>query len=132
MRVIILGCGRTGAYLARLLVAAGHHVTVIDRSRPAFGRLGPDFGGSVVIGLGIDEDVLRRAGIDQTQAFIAVTDEDNTNAMAAQVARDIFGVPQVICRIYDPLRVDIYRKLGLEVICPTLWGATRIKELLEY
>jgi trk system potassium uptake protein TrkA len=105
-------------------------VTVVDRDRPALNRLGPDFGGSAVIGIGIDEDVLRRAGIEQAQAFIAVTDEDNTNVMAAQVARDIFGVPRVICRIYDPLRVEIYRNLGLEIICPTLWGANRIKEFL--
>jgi trk system potassium uptake protein TrkA len=130
MRVVILGCGRTGAYLATLLVAEGHQVTIIDRNRLALNRLGPDFSGKVVIGIGIDEDVLRRAGIEQAEAFIAVTDGDNTNVMAAQVARNIFGVPRVICRIYDPLRVEIYRNLGLEIICPTLWGAMRIKEFL--
>jgi trk system potassium uptake protein TrkA len=131
MKVVILGCGRTGANLARMLVAESHQVAVIDKERAAFTRLGPDFAGTAVIGVGIDEDVLRQAGIEEADAFVAVTNGDNTNAMAAQVARDIFGVPQVVCRIYDPLRAEIYYKLGLQVICPTLWGATWIKEVLE-
>jgi len=130
MRVVILGCGRTGAQLSKMLAAEGHQVTIVDKERAAFTRLGPDFGGAMVIGIGIDEDVLRRAGIEGAEAFVAVTNGDNTNAMAAQMARDIFGVPRVICRIYDPLRAEIYRKLGLEVICPTLWGATHIQEIL--
>ena len=131
MRVVILGCGRVGAYLARTLAGEGHEVTVIDENRPAFARLDPDFPGKVVIGTGIDEDVLRQAGIEQADAFVAVTDGDNTNVMAAQVAKDIFGVARVICRIYDPLREEIYRALGLETICPTLWGANQIKGILE-
>jgi trk system potassium uptake protein TrkA len=131
MRIVILGCGRVGAYLARVLVAEGQQVTVIDRNAEAFHRLGSDFTGNLVVGTGIDEDVLRRAGIEQAEAFVAVTNGDNTNVMAAQVAREIFGVPRVICRIYDPLREEIYRSLGLETICPTLWGATRIKEALD-
>jgi trk system potassium uptake protein TrkA len=131
MRVVILGCGRTGANLAKMLAAEGHQVTIIDKERASFSRLGPDFNGTMVIGIGIDEDVLRRAGIEEAEAFVAVTNGDNTNAMAAQVARDIFGVRRVVCRIYDPLRAEIYHKLGLEVICPTLWGATWIKEILE-
>jgi trk system potassium uptake protein TrkA len=131
MKVVILGCGRTGANLAKMLAAEGHQVTIIDKERASFSRLGPDFNGTMVIGIGIDEDVLRRAGIEEAEAFVAVTNGDNTNAMAAQVARDIFGVRRVVCRIYDPLRAEIYHKLGLEVICPTLWGATWIKEILE-
>lgn len=131
MRIVILGCGRTGAYLARVLVAEGHQVTVIDKDSTSFARLGTDFPGDLVVGTGIDEDVLRRAGIEQARAFVAVTNWDNTNVMAGQVAKDIFGVSRVICRIYDPLRDEIYRTLGLETICPTLWGATRIKEILE-
>lgn len=130
MRIVILGCGRVGAYLARMLAAEGHQVTVIDRNSAAFARLGSDFAGDLVVGTGIDEDVLRRAGIEQAEAFVAVTNGDNTNVMAAQLARDVFGVPRVICRIYDPLREEIYRGLGLETICPTLWGATRIREIL--
>jgi len=131
MRVVILGCGRVGAYLARTLAGEGHEVAVIDENRPAFARLDPDFPGKVVVGTGIDEDVLRQAGIEQADAFVAVTDGDNTNVMAAQVAKDIFGVARVICRIYDPLREEIYRALGLETICPTLWGANQIKGILE-
>jgi trk system potassium uptake protein TrkA len=131
MNIIVLGCGRTGAYLAVKLSAAGHQVTVIDKNSAAFARLGPGFAGPVVIGTGIDEDVLRRAGIQAADALLAVTDADNTNIMAAQVARDIFGVRTVICRIYDPLREAIFRDLGLETICPTLWAAERIQAILE-
>jgi len=130
MQVVILGCGRSGAYLAKMLVAEGREVAVIDKNSTAFRRLGPDFPGDLVVGTGIDEDVLRRAGIERAQAFVAVTNGDNTNVMAAQVAKEIFGVPRVICRIYDPLREEIYRMLGLETICPTVWGATRMREIL--
>jgi trk system potassium uptake protein TrkA len=131
MRVVILGCGRVGAHLARMLTAEGHQVAVIDKNSTAFTRLGPGFPGKLVVGTGIDEDVLRQAGIEQAEAFVAVTNGDNTNVMAAQVARDIFNVPKVVCRIYDPLREEIYHMLGLATICPTIWGATRIKEMLE-
>ncbi len=131
MRVVILGCGRTGAQLAKTMTEAGHQVSVIDRRSAAFKRLGPGFAGQVVVGTGIDEDVLRRAGIEQADAFVAVTNGDNTNVMAAQVAKEIFGVHRVICRIYDPLREEIYRTLGLDTICPTLWGATQIREMLD-
>ena len=130
-RVVILGCGRVGAYLAKTLAAAGWQVAVIDKENTAFNRLGADFTGELITGTGIDEDVLRRAGIERAEAFVAVTNGDNTNVMAAQVARHIFNVPHVICRIYDPLREKFYRNLGLETICPTLWGATRIREILE-
>ncbi len=130
MRVVILGCGRTGAYLARMLVAEGHQVTVVDKNSAAFARLGPDFPGNLVLGMGVDEDVLRRAGIEQADAFVAVTDGDNTNIMAAQVVKEIFSVPKVICRIYDPLRDEIYHALGLETICPTVLGVNRIKDIL--
>ncbi|MGQ9625822.1 MAG: potassium channel family protein [Anaerolineae bacterium] len=131
MRVVILGCGRVGAHLAKMLAAEGHQVTVIDKNSAAFARLGAGFSGNMVMGTGIDEDVLRRAGIEQAEAFVAVTNGDNTNVMSSQVAKEIFGVPRVVCRIYDPLREEIYRTLGLETICPTLWGATKIKEILE-
>jgi len=130
MRVVILGCGRIGAYLAKTLVEEGHQVAVIDKSSVAFKRLGAHFPGNVITGTGIDEDVLRQAGIEQADAFVAVTNGDNTNVMAAQVAKEVFGVPRVICRIYDPLREEIYRALGLQTICPTLWGATQIKSML--
>jgi trk system potassium uptake protein TrkA len=130
MRVVILGCGRVGAYLARRLQEEGHRVTIVDQSSATFARLGPGFAGDMVVGTGIDEDVLRRAGIEQADAFIAVTNWDNTNVMAAQVAKEIFGVRRVICRIYDHLREEIYRDLGLETVCPTLLAANRIQEIL--
>jgi trk system potassium uptake protein TrkA len=131
MRVVILGCGRVGAQLATVLASERHQVAVVDSDGAAFSRLAPGFGGNLVVGTGIDEDVLRRAGIEQADAFVAVTNWDNTNLMAAQVAREIFGVKRVICRVYDPLRQEIYQALGLETICPTLWGVSRIKESLE-
>ncbi len=130
MRVVILGCGRVGAHLAKTMAAGGHQVTVIDRDSASFARLGPDFAGDLVLGIGIDEDVLRRAGIEQADAFVAVTNGDNTNVMAAQVAKKIFQVPRAICRIYDPLREDLYRTLGLETFCPTILGSARIQEIL--
>lgn len=130
MKVVILGCGRVGAYLARRLQEEDHQVTIIDQNSAAFNRLGPGFAGETVVGTGIDEDVLRRAGIEQADAFVAVTNWDNTNVMAAQVAKEIFGVRRVICRIYDHLREEIYRDLGVETVCPTLMSANRIQEIL--
>jgi len=119
MNIVIMGCGRVGARVASLLDHNGHRVTVIDTNANAFRRLSPEYKGDTVIGTGIDEDVLRNAGIEQAQAFIAVTNGDNRNIMAAQVARAIFNVPQVIARIYDPVREDTYRRLGLSTVCPT-------------
>lgn len=119
MNVIIMGCGRVGAYLATRLDREGHQVTVIDVTAAAFTRLAESFGGQTVVGTGIDEHVLRLAGIEQADAFIAVTQGDNRNIMAAQVAREIFGVADVIARIYDPVREAVYRQLGLGTICPT-------------
>lgn len=119
MNVIIMGCGRVGARVASLLDQNGHDVTVIDTNSAAFKRLSPDFAGEAIIGTGIDEDVLRSAGIEDAHAFVAVTNGDNRNIMAAQVARTVFNVPQVICRIYDPVREDTYRRLGLSTVCPT-------------
>jgi trk system potassium uptake protein len=130
MRVVILGCSRVGAYLTNLLIKEGHELCIIDKDRSSFARLGNDCPGQMVVGLGIDEAVLRQAGIEQADAFIAVTNGDNTNVMAAQVAKDIFGVKRVICRIYDPLRAEIYHNMGLETYCPTLLGANAIKSIL--
>jgi trk system potassium uptake protein len=118
MRVVIMGCGRVGARIAGLLDQSGNAISVIDTDSRAFRRLPPGFGGETVIGTGIDEDVLRKAGIEDAQAF-AVTNGDNRNIMASQVARLVFGVPEVICRIYDPVREDTYRRLGLTTVCPT-------------
>jgi trk system potassium uptake protein len=119
MKVVIMGCGRVGARIASLLDQNGHTITVVDTFSSAFSRLSSDFSGDTVIGTGIDEDILRIAGIESADAFIAVTNHDNRNLMAAQVAQAIFNVPQVIVRIYDPVREDTYRRMGLTTICPT-------------
>lgn len=128
MNVVIMGCGRVGARVAILLDHAGHRVSVVDVDSKSFRRLPSDFGGHTVIGTGIDEDVLRLAGIETADAFVAVTNGDNRNIMAAQVARHVFDVPQVICRIYDPVREDSYRRLGLTTICPTTTIAAQVLE----
>jgi trk system potassium uptake protein len=131
MKILILGCGRQGAYLAQSLDHQGHAVTIIDRNADSFRRLGPDFKGTMISGVGIDEDVLRRAGIDNADAFVAVTNGDNTNAMAAEIASLVFHVPKVIARLYDPVREETYRTMGLmQTVCPTVMGACQISEML--
>lgn len=131
MRVVILGCGRVGAWLAASLDREGHVVSIIDMNNESLQRrLSPDYQGTVVLGNGIDEDVLRRAGIEQAEFFAAVTDDDNTNIMASQMAQIIFKVPKVVCRIYDPLRNETYRMLGLRTVAPVLLAADRIRDLL--
>lgn len=130
MKVVILGCGRLGAKLAQMLDGEGDEVAVVDPNSESFSRLGPRFRGRTVVGVGIDEDVLRRANIEQADAFIALSDGDNTNIMAAQIAQTIFKVPKVISQIKDPIREDTYHLLGLETICPTTLGAEVMKEVL--
>jgi trk system potassium uptake protein TrkA len=131
MKLVIVGCGRVGAMAARALARAGHQVTVIDIKRKAFDRLGTDFPGEMVLGNGIDEDVLRRAGIEEADGFASLTNGDNRNIMAAQIAREIFKVPRVITRIYDPIREDVFRELGLNTVSPTLSGARQIHAMLK-
>lgn len=130
MKVIVFGCGRVGAYLATQLSQAGHQVTVIDRNPRSFKMLGDEFTGDTIMGLGIDEDVLRRAGIEAAGAFAAVTDGDNTNIMSCLIAKEVFGVSLVVARINDPGREKIYNELGLITICPTTTGAQTIFHLL--
>ena len=123
MKIVILGCGRVGSTLATMLDHAGHEVSVIDYSSEAFQRLSPDFRGETIPGNGVDEEVLIRAGIKEADAFAAVTNGDNRNIMASQIAKEIFNVNKVMCRIYDPIREETYRELGMETICPTKVGA---------
>ena len=123
MHVVILGCGRVGAMLASLLEAEGNTVGIIDRDPEAFRRLRTGFRGKTILGIGIDEDVLRKAGIERAGGFAATTNGDNTNIMSAQIAKVKFKVPRVVARIYDPLRADAYRELGIDTISPTLLGA---------
>ena len=130
MKVVVMGCGRVGARIASILDHNGHHVTVVDTNSAAFRRLSADFHGDTVIGTGIDEDVLRSAGIEEAAAFVAVTNGDNRNIMAAQVARLVFEVPEVICRIYDPVREDTYRRLGLTTVCPTTMVSAQILDFI--
>ena len=131
MKVVIMGCGRVGAQLATLLDKEGHQVTALDVDAYSFRRLPPDFSGSALIGSGVNEDDLKKAGIEEADAFVAVTQGDNRNVMASQIAKHIFKVPKVVCRIYDPLRRDIYSLLGLEAISPTTVFAQMLKEKLE-
>jgi trk system potassium uptake protein TrkA len=131
MKVIIMGCGRVGARLAALLDSEGHEVTVIDTDAYSFRRLPPSFKGTTLLGNGIDEEVLRKAGIEQADAFVAVTQGDNRNIMANQIAKHIFNVPKVICRIYDPLRQELFETLGLETVSSTTIFARILKEKLE-
>jgi trk system potassium uptake protein len=123
MRVVILGSGRVGSTLALMLDSEGHDVSIVDMDRSAFRRLGEDFRGRAIFGIGISADVLREAGIEKADAFLAVTNGDNTNIMAAQVAKTIFKVPRVMARIYDPLRAEVYREVGVETLCITTLGA---------
>jgi trk system potassium uptake protein TrkA len=123
VKIVILGCGRVGSTLATMLDRAGHTVSVIDYSSEAFQRLSPDFGGATFVGNGVDEEILVRAGIKEADAFVAVTNGDNRNIMASQIAKEIFRVPKVMCRIYDPIREETYHELGLETISPTKVGA---------
>lgn len=123
MYVIIMGCGRVGARLANMLISAGHDVMVMDVSASAFERLGRDFPGSTMVGNGIDSDDLIKAGIERADAFAAVTQGDNRNIMAAQLAKHVYKVTRVATRIYDPIRQDTFLALGLDAISPTVIGA---------
>ncbi len=123
MKVVILGCGRVGSTLATMLDRSGHTVAVIDQSSDSFQRLSPEFGGETIVGNGVDEDVMIRAGIKDADAFVAATNGDNRNIMASQIAKEIFKVKKVMCRIYDPIREQTYHELGLDTISPTTIGA---------
>jgi trk system potassium uptake protein TrkA len=131
MKVLIMGCGRVGARLAAMMDAEGHEVTVLDIEPYSFRRLPSTFKGTAVTGNGLDEDTLKKAGIEKADAFFALTEGDNRNVMAAQMAKHIFNVPKVVCRIYDPIREEMYRNLGLETMSPTKIGAELLKKVIE-
>ena len=131
MNIIIMGCGRVGAGLAQVLDAEGHKVTIIDVDSKRFDELSPDFSGMAFLGDATDEEVLRKAGMEQADAFVALTRNDERNAMAAQIAREIFNIPKVLCRIYDPLREEFYRGLGLEALSPVRVFVRLLQEKLE-
>jgi trk system potassium uptake protein len=132
MRVIVLGCGRVGQRVALLMADEGHDVAVIDYNADALDRLGPHFKGRKIKGVGFDRNVLLEAGIQRADAFAATSSSDNANIVAARIARNVFKVPRVVARLYDPGRAEIYRRLGLVTISSTDWGAERIRELIMH
>jgi trk system potassium uptake protein TrkA len=119
MHAIIIGCGRVGSELAKILSSEGHNVVIIDKQPKAFKRLGTEFNGISITGVGFDPEILKRAGIERADALAAVTNGDNSNIMVSEIAKKIYNVPRVITRIYDPLRADIYKKFGLNTISTT-------------
>jgi trk system potassium uptake protein TrkA len=126
VHVVIMGCGRVGSALARGLEKLGHDVAVIDRDPGAFRRLAPDFKGSKVTGIGFDRDTLIEAGIERADAFAAVSSGDNSNIIAARVARETFGVDNVVARIYDANRAAVYQKLGIPTVATVRWTADQV------
>jgi len=126
VHVLIMGCGRVGSTLAASLEARGHSVAVIDQDSDAFRRLGPDFQGLTVTGIGFDRDVLIQAGIERADAFAAVSSGDNSNIISARLARETFGVQRVVARIYDPKRAEVYERLGIPTVATVRWTADRM------
>jgi trk system potassium uptake protein TrkA len=132
MRIIIIGCGRLGSGLAQTLGLRGHAITVVDNEPTAFERLGPGFKGQTVVGSGFDRQVLLKAGIERADGLAAVSASDEVNLVAARIASQVFRVPRVVARSYDPRKADIYRRLGVQTITPVTWGINRIAELLSF
>jgi trk system potassium uptake protein TrkA len=132
MKMMVVGCGRMGAELAQLLLQRGHTVTVIDSDSQAFARLKPHAKLKTVTGIAFDRDTLMKADIEHTDALAAVTSSDEANVVTARLASQIFFVPRVVARVYDPRKAEIYRRLGLQTISPLHWGIQRTAELLCY
>ena len=132
MRVVVMGCGRVGASLADALCRLGHDVSIIDREPTAFYRLSDEFTGARITGMGFDREVLLRAGIEQADAFAAVSSGDNSNIISARVAREMFGVPRVVARIYDAKRAAVYERLGIPTIATVPWTTDRLLNTLTH
>lgn len=131
MHIVIMGCGRVGTRLATKLERAGHSVSVIDVNVNSFRRLGTEFKGDTIKGVGFDRDVLRKAGIERAGGFAAVSDGDNSNILAARVVRETFEVENVVARIYDPERAEVYERLGIPTVATVRWAAdTMLRRLL--
>ena len=126
MHVVIMGCGRVGSALAKSLETGGHSVAIVDRDAGAFRRLSADFSGQRITGIGFDRDTLVEAGIEKAEAFAAVSSGDNSNIIAARVARETFGIENVVARIYDPRRADVYQKLGIPTVATVRWTADQV------
>jgi trk system potassium uptake protein TrkA len=132
MNLIIIGCGRVGAGLAKTLIGRGQSLTIVDKDSLAFEKLGDHFKGKTVLGIGFDREVLLKAGIERADGVAAVTASDEVNVVACRIARDLFHVPRVVARLYDDRQAEIYKRLGLQTIAPTSWGVNRIADLLLY
>jgi trk system potassium uptake protein TrkA len=131
VHVVIMGCGRVGSTLAHSLEARGQSVAIIDQNPDAFRRLGPEFNGLTVTGIGFDRDVLVEAGIERANAFAAVSSGDNSNIISARLARETFGVRTVVARIYDPKRAEVYERLGIPTVATVRWTSDRILRHIE-
>jgi trk system potassium uptake protein TrkA len=130
MHVVIMGCGRVGSRLARRLERQGHSVAVIDKDPRAFHLLDVDFKGIKVEGVGFDSDALQKAGIERADVFVAVSSGDNSNFVSCKIAKDVFRVPKVLARIYDPRRAQIYRRTGIPTVAPVAWATGKISDLI--
>ncbi|GAA1740083.1 TrkA family potassium uptake protein [Isoptericola hypogeus] len=126
MHFVIMGCGRVGSTLAQTIESRGHSVAVVDQNPDSFRRLPADFAGQKVTGVGFDRDTLTQAGIEDTYGFAAVSDGDNSNVLAARVARETYGVENVVARIYDPHRAEIYQRLGIPTVATVRWTADQV------
>jgi len=126
MHVVIVGCGRVGSSLANDLLSEGHTVAIIDRRAEAFSRLGADFAGQSIVGIGFDREILVTAGIERADAVAAVTSGDNSNILVARVARETFNIERVVARIYDPRRAAIYQRLGISTVATVSWTTTQV------
>ena len=132
MHAVIMGCGRVGSELTLQLGKAGHDVVIIDKKPEAFDRLPPGFDARTIVGLGFDRDILEEAGIKEADAFIAVSNGDNSNIVSARVALEHYHVPNVIARIYDPQRAEIYQRLNIPTVATTTWGVKQIMMMLTH
>lgn len=132
MKVIIVGCGKLGSGLALNLIKKGHGVTVIDNNPEAFELLGKDFKGETIVGVGFDKEILEKAHIHMADAIIACSKSDDANALIGRISRNIYRVPRVISRLYDPRSAEIYRSLGIQTISTTTWGVQQATEMLSY
>ena len=132
MRIIIIGCGRMGSGLALTMSQRGHTVAVVDKDRTNFERLGPSFKGEVIEGIGFDREVLLAAHIEKADGLAALTASDDVNVVIGRVASQVFRVPRVVARLYDPRKANIYGRLGLHTISPTIWGINQAAEVLCY
>ena len=132
MKVIIVGCGKFGSGLAKNLISRGHKVIVIDNNPEALDELGEFFLGEKILGIGFDRDILEKAQIKSSDAVVACSKSDEANALIGRISRNIYKVPHVISRLYDPRQAEIYRTLGIQTISTTTWGVMRATEMLSY